>query len=155
MPKKKKHKLPQASDTPAANVKKQLKNFNWSRLLLLVLSTIVVFSVYEALLALEEQSGMDYSITMPVFYIVTTLLVCAVIFFNHGTSKRAVTPDMLDPDLAPDEAERICARLNRHKQLAKKLMYPLIPLLMTLLLDIFYLFWGDTLRQIFSVFTGG
>ena len=154
--KKKKRNSSQASAaaTPAENVKKRLKGFNWSRLLILILSTLILFTIYEALLTLEEQNQLGYSITRTVFFIAATLLTCAVIFLNHGTTRQEITPEMLSTDLTPEEAARVCERLNRHKSLARRLMYPLIPLLFTLLLDIFYLFWGDTLRQIFSVFTG-
>lgn len=152
---KKKQRSPQADDTPAASVKRKLKSFNWSRLLILFVSTIALFSIYEALLSLEEQSRLGYSITMPVFFIAATALVCAVVFLNHGTSRREITPEMLDSDLPPEESARVCEGLNRHKKWARRLMYPLVPLLLTLLLDIFYLFWEDTLQRIFSVFTGG
>jgi hypothetical protein len=124
-------------------VKKQLRTFNWYRVLLLVLSTIAAFTVFEAILGLEEQRGFSFSIITPVYYVIVTILAIAVVLLNHGLSKKPFTPDMLREDVPPDEASMICAKLNRQKAWAKKLMMLLVPFMLALLLDIVYLFYGD------------
>ena len=69
---------------------------------------------------------------------------------NHGFSKKDFTPDMLREDISKEEAIELCAKLNRHRLIAKKLMMLLTPLMLAMLLDIVWLFYGDTLKNILS-----
>ncbi|MCI8387869.1 MAG: hypothetical protein HFE63_05320 [Clostridiales bacterium] len=149
--KKKNHALTYSPESVSA-VKKQLKTFNWKRVITIALSTIAAFAVYEAVLSFEEQQKLGYSIIMPIYYVIVTILVIVVVFLNHGFSKKQFTPDMLREDVPEDEALRICAKLNRHKALAKKFMLVLIPFMLALLLDIIYLFYGDMLSAVFKMF---
>ena len=132
-----------------AEVRKKLKSLNKRRLLTILLSTIAVFAVYEALLSLEAAKGMSFSIATAVMFAAVTALTMAVIFLNHGFSKKDFTPDMLREDVPADEAEEICRKLNSHRAIAKKLMFVLTPLMLAMLLDIIGLFYGETLSNIF------
>ena len=146
--KKKKNSLVYSPES-VTEVKKKLKALNKRRLLTILLSTIAVFAVYEALLSLEAAKGMSFSIATTVMFVAVTALTIAVIFLNHGFSKKDFTPDMLREDVPADEAEEICRKLNSHRAIAKKLMLVLTPLMLALLLDIIGLFYGDTLSNIF------
>ena len=149
MPKKKKNSLTYSPES-VREVKNKLKVINKKRVLTIFLSTIAVFAVYEALLSFEASRGSAFSITTLVMYIAVTALTAAVIFLNHGFSKKDFTPDMLREDVEPDEAAAICARLNSHRAIAKKLMMVLIPFMFALLLDIINLFYGDMLLALFK-----
>lgn len=146
--KKKKNSLVYSPES-VAEVRKKLQSLNKRRLLTILLSTIAVFAVYEALLSLEAAKGMSFSIATAVMFAAVTALTAAVIFLNHGFSKKDFTPDMLREDVPADEAEEICRKLNSHRAIAKKLMFVLTPLMLALLLDIIGLFYGETLSNIF------
>lgn len=151
MPKKKKKSsaLTYSPESVSA-VKKQLRAFNWKRLLILVLSTLAAFALLEAVVSIEVQNRLEFSIITLVYYIIVTVLAASVILLNHGFSKKPFTRDMLREDVDDVEAKRILSRLNRHKQWAKRLMLVLVPFMFALLLDIIYLFYGDVFGQIFG-----
>lgn len=151
MPKKKK-KLSALTYSPesVSAVKKQLRAFNWKRLLILVLSTLAAFALLEAVVSIEVQNRLEFSIITLVYYIIVTVLAASVILLNHGFSKKPFTRDMLREDVDDAEAERILSRLNRQKLWAKRLMLVLVPFMFALLLDIIYLFYGDVFGQIFG-----
>ena len=149
MPKKKKNSLTYSPES-VREVKKKLKALNKKRLLTIFLSTVAVFAVYEAILSFEAAKRMTFSPSTIVMCVVVTILTAAVIFLNHGFSKKDFTPDMLREDVAPEEAQEICDRLNSHRRLAKKLMMFLIPLMFALLLDVISLFYGDALSSFFE-----
>ena len=150
MPKKKKKDALTCSPESVRVVKNKLKALNKKRVLTIFLSTIAAFAAYEALLSFEAAHGCTFSISTLVMYIAVTTLTAAVIFLNHGFSKKDFTPDMLREDVEPAEAAAICARLNSHRAIAKKLMMVLIPLMFALLLDIINLFYGDMLSAFFK-----
>lgn len=150
MPKKKKKDTLTCSPESVRVVKNKLKALNKRRVLTIFLSTIAAFAAYEALLSFEAARGCTFSISTLVMYIAVTTLTAAVIFLNHGFSKKDFTPDMLREDVEPTEAAAICARLNSHRTIAKKLMMVLIPLMFALLLDIINLFYGDMLSAFFK-----
>lgn len=151
MPKKKKKSsaLTYSPESVSA-VKKQLRAFSWKRLLILALSTLAAFALLEAVVSIEMQNRLEFSIITLVYYIIVTVLAASVILLNHGFSKKPFTRDMLREDVDDVEAERILSRLNRQKQWAKRLMLVLVPFMFALLLDIIYLFYGDIFGQIFG-----
>ncbi len=150
MPKKKKNSSLTYSPESVREVKKKLKALNKKRVLTLFLSTLAAFTVYEALLSYEASIGVEFSVTMLIMFSIVTILAGAVILLNHGFSKKDFTPDMLRKDISKEEAVELCAKLNRHRLIAKKLMMVLTPLMLAMLLDIVWLFYGDTLKTILS-----
>lgn len=138
-------------DPEAKNrLKKSLRDFNWKRALYLLLATIAAFAVLEAAISLEAASRLTVSVVTIVYYVIVTTLACAVVILNHGFSRKPFTRDMLSEDLPDDEAERLLSKLNRRKEIAKKIMLVLIPFTFAILLDFMYLFYGDTLKKIFG-----
>lgn len=131
-------------------VKKKLKAFNKKRLLVILISTIAVFALYETALSLEEAHSCEFSIATAVMFIGVTVLAAAVILLNHGFSRTDFTPDMLRKDISEKEADELCKKLNHQRELSKKLMMVLIPFMFALLLDVINLFYGDMLSSIFK-----
>ncbi len=150
---KKKHNVAAASASP---LKSQLKRFNWKRLLLIILLTVLVFGVYEALISANFLPIGGIPIIMPVYFIITTVLLCAVLILNSGISTKEVTPEMLRMSEDDDSAhlEEICAKLNARKKIAKKLMLVILPFLFAILFDVIYLFYGDLLTDALSALGG-
>lgn len=143
--KKKKRKTASAELTPTGAVKAQIKKFNWRRLLFIVLTTALAFGVYEALIMLNFLPIGGIPIIMPVYFVIVTALVCAILILNSGVSTKPVTVDMLrdgeDDDI--EHLQEICDKLNRRKAIAKRLMLVLLPFLLAIFFDILYLFYGD------------
>jgi hypothetical protein len=150
--KKKKSRSMVYSPEAIGSVKKSLRQFNWRRALSIALSTLAVFAIFEALLSYEAQKRLTFSPVTAVYYTIVTVLAVTVIILNHGFSKKPFTPDMVREDITREEAEAICRKLNRHKAIAKKLMFILVPFIFALLLDVIYLFYGDTLYKIIGLF---
>lgn len=151
---KKKHKKTSPAElTPAGEVK--AKRFNYKQALLILTSTLAAFVLYEALIITRFLPIGGIPVIMPVFYIVCGALTVAVIFLNHGFSVKPVTPDMLEG--LGDGAELIaaCERINRQKKTAKRLMLVLLPFLLSVFLDIIYLFYGDMFLSLISSLAGG
>ncbi len=142
---KKTKKRKNSSKAAEGPVKAQLRRFNWKQLCLIVLSTALAFSIYEALITLNFLPISGIPIIMPVYFIITAVLLCAVLILNSGISTKKITPEMLHADEGEDPAhlEEICARLNARKDVAKKLMLVLLPFLFAILFDVIYLFYGD------------
>ncbi len=134
---------------------KAKKPFNVKRALLIALSTLAAFVLYETLITVNFLPIGGVPIIMPIYFIITAALVCAIIFLNSGFSHKEVTPDMLEGMAEPDEIEEICEKLNRRKKLAKKLMLVLLPFIFSILFDIVYLFYGDFFSGAISAIFGG
>lgn len=151
---KKKHSTAAASESP---LKSQLRRFNWKRLLLIILTTALAFGVYETLITLNFLPIGGIPIIMPVYFIIVTVLLCAVLILNSGISTKEVTPEMLRINEGEDSAhlEEICARLNARKKVAKRLMLVLLPFLFAILFDVIYLFYGDLFAGVVSALGGG
>ncbi len=140
--------------TPGGAVKAQLKKFNWRRALVILLSTIAAFAIYEALITTEFLTIGGIPLIMPVYFIIATVLIFAVLLLNHGISQKEVTPDMFKEEYK-DMAEELSQKINRHKAIARKLMLILLPFLFAIFFDIIYLFYGDILRNALSLVFGG
>lgn len=126
-------------------VKAQIKKFNWKRALIIALSTIAAFALYEVLIAIPALRIGGIPIIMPIYVGIVTVLLCAIFILNSGISQKPVTPDMLRTSEDEDEAAlaEICTRINARKAKAKKLMLVLLPFLFSVFFDMIYLFYGD------------
>ncbi len=152
--KKKSKKTARAELTPQGAVKASLKSFNWRRALIIAVATLAAFSFYEALIAVESLRIGGIPVIMPIYFIIVTLLICAIVFFNHGFSQKEVTPDMFDGECDPEHIKITCDNINRHKAIAKKLMLVLLPFLFAIFFDIIYLFYGDFFSGAMEVIFG-
>ena len=153
MPKKKKDRKKSGlvyDPDAKKRLKQQLRAFNWKRFGLLILSTLAAFAVLEAGITLEAKAKMSFSVVTIIYYVIVTALAAAVVILNHWFSKKPFTRDMIREDVPEDEAERILDKLNRRKDIAKRLMPVLIPFIFAILLDFMYLFYGDILKKVFG-----
>lgn len=151
MAKKKKNRR---VDTAAAPSEK--KPFSVKRALFILITTLAAFTLYQTLNILEANAGLKFPITTTVYFAAATVLVCLIAFFNRGFSTKPVTSEMLaESGVAPEDADAILEKLNRHKDIAKKLMLALLPIIFTILLDLIYLFYGDFFAGAIKYITGG
>ena len=156
MAKYKKNKKKRRSFAEESPLKSQLRRFNWKRLLLLLLTTALAFGVYEVLIALNFLPIGGIPIIMPVYFIIVTTLLCAVLILNSGISTKKITPDMIRmrEDEDTEYLKGICDKLNARKDIAKRLMFVLLPFLFAILFDVIYLFYGDFLISAVSSLIG-
>ena len=149
---KKKKTTALAESKPAGAPKKP---FNFKRALLIAVSTLAAFAVYETLISVNFLPVGGVPVIMPVYFVITTLLVCAIVFLNRGFSVKEVTPDMFNGEADSGELQKICDNINRQKKTAKKLMLVLLPFLFSIFFDMIYLFYGDFFKGAFSAIFGG
>ncbi len=153
MAKKKKKKAPVSSEPKSVTAAK--KPFNFKRAILIALSTLAAFTVYEALISVKFLPVGGVPVIMPVYFIITTLLICAIVFLNRGFSTKDVTPDMFKGEADEAELQKVCANINRQKKIAKKLMLVMLPFLFSIFFDMIYLFYGDFFKGAFDAIFGG
>ena len=98
---KKKQSSPQADNTPAASGQAQAQKLQLVAAAHSVcLNDSFIFDIRSPALARGAEPARLQHHDAGVF-IAATALVCAVAFLNHGTSRREITPEMLDSDLSP------------------------------------------------------
>lgn len=155
MAKQKKKKKKSQSTEHSKTMLVAKKKFPLKRALLILLSTLVAFVLYESVITVEQNARLGYSIIMPVYFGIIAVLLCAIIVLNRGFSNKPFTVEMLCTNgVAAEDAEEICNKLNAQKKLAKKLMFFLLPILLSVLLDIIYLFYGDFFVGAFKYLLG-
>ena len=76
-------------------------------------------------------------------YLVTGVLFIVCIVLNGGLNKDIPTPEMLRDDWSPEKKERFISNIVKGKNMAKELMYVLLPMLVAVMIDLVYLFWID------------
>lgn len=153
--KKNKKKTSPAELTPAGEVKAKLKAFNYKKALIIAITTLAAFIVYEALITVRFLPIGGIPVIMPVYFIISGVLATVIFFLNRGVSAKPVTPDMLAGLGTEEEIEAACVKINRQKAFAKKLMMVLLPFVLSVLFDIIYLFYGDLFLSLFSSLIGG
>lgn len=123
-------------------VKKSFAEFNWRLFGKLILSFVIIFSLYQLGLKLGELYNPTIITVVVVTYVIaTTILAVAFIIMNKGVSNDIPTKEQLRDDMSDEEKEKFIADLTESRKKAKKLLLVLIPLIFTLLFDMLYLFF--------------
>ena len=123
-------------------VKKSFAEFNWKLFGKLILSFVIIFSLYQLGLKLGELYNPTIITVVVVTYVIaTTILAVAFIIMNKGVSNDIPTKEQLRDDMSDEEKEKFIADLTESRKKAKKLLLVLIPLIFTLLFDMLYLFF--------------
>ena len=123
-------------------VKKSFAEFNWRLFGKLILSFVIIFSLYQLGLKLGELYNPTIITVVVVTYVIaTTILAVAFIIMNKGVSNGIPTKEQLRDDMSDEEKEKFIADLTESRKKAKKLLLVLIPLIFTLLFDMLYLFF--------------
>ena len=142
---KKKHRKRRSfvPESEAKNaVKKSFSEFNWKLFGKLVLSFVIIFSLYQLGLKLGEIYNPTIITVVVVTYVIATTILAAVfIIMNRGVSNDIPTKEQLNDNMSDEEKEKFIADLTESKRKAKKILLILIPLIFTLLFDMVYLFF--------------
>lgn len=123
---------------------------NARRAITLFLLCILFLSVYFVVMSFELASGYKNSIIMQVYAYADAALLLAFLILNLGFTSEKMTADMFSSEVPREVAEKRAARINRNKDIAKNLLYLIIPITFTLFADVLVLFWGDKLTALFG-----
>jgi hypothetical protein len=96
---------------------------------------LLVFTLYYTIIKQE------WKIAYSLFYVATGLLFCVVFFLNGGFSKNLPTADQLRDDWSQEKKAAFLNRLAKNREIAQKLFYLLIPMILCLFIDIVWVVW--------------
>ncbi len=141
--KKTKKKNAIAKNSSNTRPQKSFKDFNWNLAGKLLISFAVIFSVYQFCLKLAETNNSVWmqNLTLIIYSGATTVIAVIFIIKNRGVSNDIPTPEQLPDTWSTDEKTKFIEDLIKSKNSAKKLLIVLIPLILTLLIDMIYLFY--------------
>ena len=134
--KKRKYRL-KGRYTPQVKLKEELKKVNWKLTLQLLVSCGIVIAVYQTALYFQFQ---------PIQWIYYGLLIVsalAFLYFNKGINRKITAREELPEEWSEIEKDNYLAKLTKHKNIAKKLLLLIIPLLFTFAFEVIYLFYID------------
>lgn len=123
---------------------------NAKRAIAVILLCILFLAVYFTVMSFEIASGYETSIIMQVYAYADAALLFAFLILNLGFTSGKMTADMFSSELSREQAEKRAATINRNKDIAKGLLYFIIPITFTLFADVLLLFWGDKLSAMFG-----
>ena len=114
---------------------KRLNRKKLGMLLLLVLITVVVYTVYRVLMR-----GPYFVIGLALYMAITVVLIFGYLIYNRGMSRKGVTEEMLPPEWSEEEKKRFLedgeARLRR----SRWMLLPMLAFLFTFAIDAIELF---------------
>ena len=113
-----------------ADLKASLHRFNYKLALLLAAIFVVLAVIYYILIA------MCVVWAMPVLYTSAAVLFSAFFIINRGFSREPVSREMLPDDWTDEKKDAFIADDTERKALARKLMIPLVPVLLLVGIDI-------------------
>ena len=111
-------------------------------LLILLLNTIVLATVYFAVA--------QYFAYIPIVYLALSgVIAFGYILYNRGFSRRRVTPEQLPDRMTAEEKNEWIEDGNRRMRKSRWVLTILLPLLLTFLMDLLYLFLYPAIEKIF------
>jgi len=113
-----------------SDLKASLRRFNYKLALLLIAIFAVLAVVYYILIA------MCVVWAMPVLYTAAAVLFSAFFIINRGFSREPVSREMLPDDWTEEKQDAYIADDTERKALARKLMIPMVPVLLLVGIDI-------------------
>ena len=126
---------------------------NAKRAITLLLLCILFLAVYFTVMSFEIASGYTTSVIMQVYAYADAALLLAFLILNLGFTSGKISADMFSEKLTREQAEHRAQIINRNKDIARGLLYFIIPLTFTLFADVLLLFWGDKLSAMLDGLT--
>lgn len=140
MKKKKKYSY-RKQDSPTTQLKKEIKKINWKLVLQLVISCIVILTIYQTAMYFQ------FSAIMWIYYALLIISAIAFLYFNKGLNRKTIGRDYLPAEWSDNEKDNYIEKIKKHKEIAKKLLLLIIPLLLTFAFEVIYLFYLDDLLK--------
>lgn len=114
-------------------------------LIYLVLNFVIVFAVYRLMLRMQWTWGMI------VYLLAAAGLTVAYFIVNRGFGNPITDPAALPEAWSDGEKTEYIAHVTACHERAKKLLYWLFPIVVTLMIDVIELFLADSLRGLFRM----
>lgn len=121
--------------TPTVQLKEHLKKIKWKLVLQLVISFIIIISIYQTALSFQ------FAPIMPIYYVILIVSILAFLWFNKGINRKLVQREQLPVEWSDSEKDRFLIKQIRDKNISKKILLIIIPLLFTFAIDVVYLFY--------------
>lgn len=136
MKKKKKVVLPEA---------KEEKKFPTGLALLLLVNTVIVFSLYQFLLRFPY-----FEIVLIIYMVILAVSLISYVIYNRGFTRRGLTPEMLSDDMTDEEKEEFIEDGKRRFEKSKWLLTVIFPFLFTFCFDAFSWLVTDFILPLFK-----
>lgn len=121
--------------TPTVQLKENLKKINWKLVIQLIISFIIIMSIYQTALSFQ------FAPIMPIYYAILIVSILAFLWFNKGINRKPVQREQLPVEWSENEKDRFLTKQIRDKNISKKILLIIIPLLFTFAIDVIYLFY--------------
>ena len=130
---------------PPVRNKKPIDKNELRRLLILVLNTLLFFTVYRVLIYYGDMTESTFAsfVTMVVYMVLLLGFVLGYLIYNRFLYRKGVTRDELPDDWSEEEKTAFIEDGERRLQKSKWLMLIIFPLISTFLMDAIDLFIID------------
>lgn len=130
---------------PPVRDKKPIDKNELRRLLILVLNTLLFFTVYRVLIYYGDMTESTFAsfVTMVVYMVLLLGFVLGYLIYNRFLYRKGVTRDELPDDWSEEEKTAFIEDGERRLQKSKWLMLIIFPLIFTFLMDAIDLFIID------------
>ena len=141
--KKKKQREPSPMSDLTAPLRSSAKAFNWKLLLIVALNTAIIFGFYRLML-----NFLYFEFVMGGYLILTAGFVFSYVIYNRGFSRRNLTREMLPEEWSEEQKVAYVADGERRMQKSKWMLTLLVPLCITVMFDVIYLFYGEMIERV-------
>ena len=130
---------------PPVRDKKLIDKSELRRLLILVLNTLLFFTVYRVLIYYGDMTESTFAsfVTMVVYMVLLLGFVLGYLIYNRFLYRKGITRDELPDDWSEEEKTAFIEDGERRLQKSKWLMLIIFPLIFTFLMDAIDLFIID------------
>ncbi len=120
------------------SVSEAVNAFNWKRLLLLSLYCVIAFALYYTL----TNVGL-WKIAVIGYVAIASVLIIVYFIINRAFTGSGVTYEMLPDTMTHKEKEEYLADVADREKRSRPMLMIIFPVIITLLIDLFYLFVID------------
>lgn len=128
----------QNSPNGRQTVKEAVDAFNWKRLLLLALYTVIALGLYFYLIRFSF-----WKVVVIGYAVIASVLIIAYFIVNRAFTGSGVTYEMLPDTMTHKEKEEYLADVAERERRSRPLLMVIFPVIFTLLIDLFRLFVLD------------
>lgn len=130
--------MKKGQNTQHQSVSEAVNAFNWKRLFLLALYCAIAFGLYYTL----TNVGL-WKIAVIGYVAIASVLIIVYFIINRAFTGSGVTYEMLPDTMTHEEKEEYLADVADREKRSRPMLMIIFPVIITLLIDLFYLFVID------------